>query len=247
MTYVTLWGESEAARRNRRPFRRKKRSEVRRMQKQKLPPTYLDKLAEYHLEGLDLSAALLIRYEPGEWFLHEQQPIEYLYFLVSGKAKVCMSARSGRSLLLCYYVSEGIIGDVELLAGWREAISSMQATTALTCVALPLSVYAPVLRANLPFILRVGAGLSEKLRASTANCTSIILQPFERRLCGYLLQSAPEGRFGEHLTDVSEQLGVSYRHLLRSLKALCEEGLLEKRKDCYVLLDKAELEKRALE
>jgi len=76
------------------------------MQKQKLPPAYMNKLAEYHLEGIDLSAALLIRYEPGEWFLHEQQPIEYLYLLVSGKAKVCMSTRSGRSLLLCYYVSD---------------------------------------------------------------------------------------------------------------------------------------------
>jgi len=133
------------------------------------------------------------------------------------------------------------------MAGWREAISSMQAVTALTCVALPLSVYAPVLRANLPFILSVGAGLSEKLRTSTENCTSIILQPFERRLCGYLLQSAPDGRFGEQLTDVAEQLGVSYRHLLRSLKSLCEEGLLEKRDGGYVLLDEAELAKRALE
>lgn len=216
------------------------------MQKQKLPLTFAEKLAEYHLEGTDLSAALLIRYEPGEWFLHEQQPIEYLYLLVSGKAKVCMSTRNGRSLLLCYYVSEGIIGDVELLAGWRNAISSMQAVTALTCIALPLAVYSPILRANLPFILRVGAGLSEKLRASTENCTTIILQPFERRLCGYLLQAAPEGRFSEPLTDVAEQLGVSYRHLLRSLKSLCEENLLEKRKGGYVLLNLAELEKRAL-
>ncbi|MEZ4509813.1 MAG: hypothetical protein R2881_09425 [Eubacteriales bacterium] len=35
----------------------------------------------------------------------------------------------------------------------------------------------------------------------------------------------------QRLTDVAEQLGVSYRHLLRSLKAFGEEGLLEKQSE----------------
>ena len=45
--------------------------------------------------------------------------------------------------------------------------------------------------------------------------------------------------------DVAEQLGVSYRHLLRRLKALCEEGLLQKGTSGYRLLNETELKKRA--
>ena len=51
--------------------------------------------------------------------------------------------------------------------------------------------------------------------------------------------------FSERLIDVAEQLGVSYRHLLRALKSLGEEGILEKRKDGYHILDEAGLRKKA--
>ena len=87
--------------------------------------------------------------------------------------------------------------------------------------------------------------LAIKLHDSVANTTEIILRPFESRLCEYLLQTAQNGVFSERLIDVAEQLGVSYRHLLRSLKALCEEGLLEKRMDGYHLLNEAKLREKA--
>ena len=217
------------------------------MQKLKLTPQHAQILADYDLGGIDLSAAALLRCERGEWFLVEGGVIEYVYILVSGKAKVCMSEKGGRNLLLCYYVSEGIMGDIELMMGRHAAISSVQAMTPLTCIVLPLAVYAPVLLANLPFVLRLGHGLADKLYASVSNTTEIILRPFEARLCAYLLQSAQNGIFSERLTDVAEQLGVSYRHLLRRLKALCAENLLEKHHAGYFLKNEPELNKRAAE
>ena len=48
-----------------------------------------------------------------------------------------------------------------------------------------------------------------------------------------------------NLTNVAEQLGVSYRHLLRTLKSLCEAGLLEKRSVGYWILDEQELHEKA--
>lgn len=215
------------------------------MQKTKLPSKYAQTLSEYGLGEMDLTGAVLLRYERGEWFLQEGGTIEYLYFLLSGKMKVCMSEEGGRNLILCYYISNGILGDIELMMGRREAISSVQAVTAVTCIGLPLAIYAPVLLANLPFVLRLGRGLAEKLHASVESTTEIILRPFEARLSAYLLQSAQDNLFCERLTDVAEQLGVSYRHLLRRLKALCQDGVLEKRQNGYFLLNEPELKKRA--
>ena len=215
------------------------------MQKTKLPPNCAQALFEYGLDEIDRSGAVLLRFERGEWFLQEGGAIEYLYLLLSGRAKVCMSEEGGRNLLLCYYISKGTLGDIELMMGRREAISSVQAVTPVTCIGLPLAIYKPILLSNLPFVLRISRGLAEKLHASVANTTEIILRPFEARLCAYLLQNAQNGVFSERLTDVAEQLGVSYRHLLRRLKALCECGVLEKHRGGYVLLNETELRKRA--
>lgn len=217
------------------------------MQKLPLPAGYAARLADYDLAGLDLSGAALLKYERGEWLLNEGHAIEYLYFLLAGKAKVSVSMESGRCLILCYYISKGIIGDMELMTGRHTAVSSMQAITPLTLIGLPLERYAASLRANLPFLLRVGAGLSEKLDAQVKSSAAIILQPFESRLCGYILETAQNGVFHETLTNVADELGCSYRHLLRSLQNLCDEGLLEKRKVGYGLADMAALRKRASE
>ena len=215
------------------------------MQKQPLPQSYAAKLVEYDLGGLSPANAQLISFERGEWFLQEGREIEYLYIVLSGKAKVCVSDASGHSLLLTYYVSDGIMGDVELMMGQREAISSVQALSPLVCIGLPLSLYRQQLLDHLPFVLRVAQDLSKKLYASVTSTTGIILSVFETRLCSYILQSAQGECFSERLTNVAEQLGVSYRHLLRTLKSLCEEGVLEKRPDGYWVLDERELRKKA--
>ena len=215
------------------------------MQKQKLPAQYVPSLAEHGLDWIDPSAAVLLRYERCEWMLLSEQEIPYLYILVSGKLKVCMSDESGRNLLLCYYVSEGIMGDIELMMGRHEAISSVQAVSPVVCIGLPLHVYAEKMLSNLPFVLRLAKGLSLKLHASVANTTEIILRPFEARLSLYVLQSAQSGVFSERLIDIAEQLGVSYRHLLRSLKTLCEAGLLEKLPNGYHILNESGLREKA--
>jgi len=215
------------------------------MRRSKLPPEHAARLGEYGLSGLDLSGAVLLQYEPGEWFLREGQTIEYLYILLTGKAKVCVGARNGRSLLLCYYISEGIIGDLELMTGRRLASTSMQAVTRLICVGIPLERYAPTLRGHLPFVLRAGEELANKLEARVQSSTEAILRPFEARLCDYLLQTAQDGVCAERLTDVAELLGCSYRHLLRCLGRLCREGLLEKLPRGYRVVNPAALSARA--
>jgi len=215
------------------------------MQRSKLPPDCAARFDEYGLSGLDLSGAALMSYARGEWFLNEGREITYLLILLSGKAKVCVNARNGRSLLLCYYISEGIVGDLELMTGSRLASTSMQAVTPLRCIALPLERYAPILRAHLPFVLRAGEELAGKLEARVQSSTEAILRPFEARLCDYLLQTAQDGVCSERLTDVAELLGCSYRHLLRCLGQLCRGGLLEKLPRGYRVLDPAALSARA--
>jgi len=215
------------------------------MEKRSLYKADVDLLLQYGLQSLDHSDALCLLFEPGEYLLQEGGPIGYLYFVVSGKAKVCLSVSNGRQLLLCYFVSNGIIGDVELMTGRHEAFSTVQAVSKLTCIGLPLSVYASTLKDNIAFINRIGKELAQKLIRRGMNGAITILHPLEARLCAYILQTADGGEFREKQTEVAELVGTSYRHLLRCLDKLCKEGILLKKPSGYQIANHQALNNRA--
>ena len=59
----------------------------------------------------------------------------------------------------------------------------------------------------------------------------------EERLYDYLKLSAEDGRITESLGTISGLMGVSYRHLIRMMNALCDEGKIRhgKRKGAYFI------------
>lgn len=214
------------------------------MKKNGLQPGDAAILASYGMDGIDLSRAARLTFDPGEVFLKQGEPVRMLYFAVSGRAKVCLGTPGGKRLLLSYFVHRGIIGDVEMMLGRAESFSTVQAVTEFSAVALPLGTYGPVLRASARFLESVGRELAEKLVVSDMNAGAA-LHPLEARLCAYLLQASDGGVFRETLTETAELLGTSYRHLLRSLSALCAEGALKKQPSGYFLADLRLLEQKA--
>lgn len=188
-----------------------------------------------------------LEFEEGEIFITTGEPIEYLYFVLSGKAKVIIATENGRHLLPCYYVSKGLIGDIEFMTGQTEAFSTMQAVTNFVCIAIPKKENEALLKDNLFFVNFVAKGLSYKLMQSNMYSAINLLHSLEERLCAYIAQASYQGIFCEKLTDVALWLGTSYRHLLRSLDKLCQEGILEKQKGGYRILDEKELLKKATE
>ena len=69
-------------------------------------------LSSYGLQNLNLAQAKRHLYEQDEFISHAGQPIGFLCFVVSGKAKVFISLTSGKQLVLAYFTSKGIIGDI---------------------------------------------------------------------------------------------------------------------------------------
>ena len=49
----------------------------------------------------------------------ENEEIDYLYFFVEGKAKAFNTLSNGKSVLLCFYDSLQLLGDVELIHSQR--------------------------------------------------------------------------------------------------------------------------------
>ena len=131
------------------------------MRREPLNAAHAQRLARCGIVGLDHGGARLVRFSPGETLLREGMPIEELLIIVSGRAKVSAAAANGRDLLLCYYVSDGILGDVELLTGARDAVTTVRAITEFVCIGLPYAAYADTLLSQLPFVRHVARGLAE--------------------------------------------------------------------------------------
>lgn len=204
--------------------------------KRPLVPQETTLLAGYGLDPAIYPEAVLMVFSQGECFLREGEPLLWLYLVLSGKAKACHSVSNGRQLLVNFFSSGNIIGEVELMTSPEISFATMQAITEFTCIALPLRTYAAQLKENIIFMNRVARELAQKLMQSDNNSAIIILNSARERLCAYIYQTAQHGIFHEVLTDVAAQIGTSYRHLLRCLKALCTEGVLIKEKSGYRIL-----------
>jgi len=204
----------------------------------------MELLSKYGLDGTDFPKALRLSYAPGKYISREGEALSYLYFVVSGKAKVLLSLSDGRQLLLAYFISQGIIGDIELMVNGQNnqsTLATLQAVTRFECIALPLEEYKSTLKSNITFVNFVGKELAEKLIGRAINGAITTLQPLEARLCAYIYQTAKNGEFNEALTEVAVMVGASYRHLLRSFNQLCNNGILAKKGRAYLIVNRQAL------
>jgi CRP-like cAMP-binding protein len=164
---------------------------------------------------------------------------------LSGKAKVLLDLSDGKQMMLAYFISGGIIGDIELMTDTDTNQSTLQAVTRLECIALPLRTYRHALTSNLTFINHIGKELAQKLRQRAVNGSINTLQPLETRLCAYISQTANANTFSEKLTEVAVMTGASYRHLLRCFNTLCAQRILEKQKKGYRIINREALHRMA--
>lgn len=215
------------------------------MKKFPLKKTHIDKLAEYGLQNIPFDACFYLHFSPGEEVLRESLPISWLYIVTDGRAKVCRTDPNGKSLILCYYISDGMIGEVELMTKQEFCTSTVMAITDFECIAINYQNCMEELKTNTFFLNKIGIALARKLSRSSDSFTSSALCTGEQRLCSYILQTSHHNLFNDILADVSCSVGLSYRHLFRLLARLCEHRILDKRKSGYYIIDREELERRS--
>lgn len=192
----------------------------------------------------------LMLFNKNEYICKLDEELKYFYFFVHGKAKVYTSLSNGKSLLLGFYIPFKIIGDVEFMKH-KCAISNMQVIEESYCIAIPMEIIRSGTLEDCKFLRFVCAELGEKLN-SLSNYSSInLLYPLENRLASYILVSTScmenggKGNvvFQGNLTEISELLGTSYRHLLRVLNKLCNLGAIRKNEGNYEIINIELLEK----
>ncbi len=185
-------------------------------------------------------------YQTGETIVEQGAEIRHLYILARGTVRVFTSDSNGRSLVLSYSVSRGLLGDLELLTREHNASAAVVALTAADCLVVPYRVAGAQLKHNTVFLNRLARDLAGKLARSTDSILTLGLRSGEERLCAYLLGNASGGVFRGPLTEAASAVGVSYRHLHRLLDTLIRDGLIRKNPEGCQLMNPGELARRAV-
>lgn len=202
---------------------------------------YKEYFERFELDEKKLKGCHIKTYPFGKKLMKQGELCENLFIVIKGKAKVGKASFNGKDLILCFYISEGLMGDMELFSKSHEVFSSVTVIDEMTCIVIPLKENEDYLMNHLPFVRIAAFELSKKLHASAENVLESTLYTAEVRLCRYILNAEEKGTFRDIMKDVSLSVGISYRHLYRMMAKLCDEGILEKTNSGYKILDYARL------
>ena len=198
-------------------------------------------LEKYHLDDSQLTNYQMAHIQPRKIIVQDGQFNPYLWLVTSGKVKVCSMTKNGENLILSYYVSGGVLGDIELLTDNYVATATVITLSEVTCLKIPFEENLTYLKNNLAFISELAKGLTHKLQDSSSNHLSTALFSGEERLCTYILRGMYKGYFQDNLREVSETLGLSYRHVSRLLKKLSDAQIIKREEQGFHVLDEQKL------
>ncbi|MDO5516774.1 MAG: cyclic nucleotide-binding domain-containing protein [Clostridium sp.] len=194
-------------------------------------------------------------WKAGEYLCREGEPLNYIFFITRGKAKVYKNFENGKSLLICFYDPFKIIGDMEFTRT-NLADCSVKVIKDVYAVGIKFEEAGEILLNDCRFLRNICEYLGEKLSKNSTNSAINLLYPLENRLASYILAYLNydeddayeesknsdlsdeikfefEGNYGE----IAELLGTSYRHLNRTLKRMCEDNIIRKDERVYKVLD----------
>lgn len=212
-------------------------------------------IARYHLEDMireidqfGTDRVRLILHSKGESVQFNPER-DTLVFLVEGCVKNCVYTGNGKKLLL--HISENfeMLRDLEFL-GIRNPDMEIETVRDSVFLEIDLNGLRDQLMRDPVFLSAVLLQLGQKLAKTTVAQTMTAAYPLESRMSSYLIYTAEPREdgalvFNENLTNVSELLGASYRHLLRVLERYVREGILEHKGRNYIIRDLAKLQERA--
>lgn len=206
---------------------------------------YINKFCINNFFSEDMTKYMsLYMWSSGEHICREGEDLDYMLFIVRGKAKVYKNLENGKSLLLCFYNPLKIVGDMEF-ARKNIADCSVQAINDVYAVGMKLNRVRELLLNDCIFLRNICEYMGEKLARNSTNFAINMLYPLENRLASYILayvnyEDESEDinfKFEGNFIEIAELLGTSYRHFNRVLKKMCNENIIQKNGKSYSILN----------
>ena len=176
--------------------------------------------SDFELKGVKLFIA-----KRGEQILYQGQTTEYLFYMLSGRAKLSETMPNGCVVLIDFLIAPCFIGEMELL-GLREDTLLVQALENCLLLALPFSRYQMPLAKDAKFLRSMCIAIGQKERKKARALTYINAYPLTNRYALFLIETSNDGVCRDRQIDIAQYLGVSSRHLRKVTAEFIQKGYL---------------------
>lgn len=208
------------------------------MHKTHYPEGTDDLLKKYNLTREQVTPVV---FQKGETILEEGYPISALFFVISGTCRIQTYSSDGKILSFGNAGAGSALGEMELLLGQEDSCNTVLVLTKMICLMLPISSAKRLIRTNATFAYQLGHDAAMIWWYRNNNYVSALSTDAMTRLCFYLLQNENEGIISSPLTDITYAVSISYRHLLRLINSLVNDGIIIKTGKRYAISDRDRL------
>lgn len=187
----------------------------------------------------------IVDFESGEYVLKEAETFTCLYLMISGQCNIRVMMANGKSVILRTLKAPCLIGEMELI---RDMTSfSVQALMECRMLAIELQGCKDQLLEDSFFLRELCSELIYKERSEALSLVRSFAYPFEDRLAKFILDNRQGNKFLVKKVQISESLGVSYRHVETVMSDFVKKGYLSKNKLVYTIENKEKLKQLAKE
>lgn len=181
-----------------------------------------------------LAESLIMEFNSNEFIHKELNQLNYLFYILEGKAKILKNQSNGKRMILQFLEEQDFIGELTLV-GSEEITKDVVSIGHTTCLAIPIAYAENKLMNELEFVKNLSRYIGTKLLKRMEHFTTNQTFELKYRLAELLLRVSIENIYKEKHTEIAEYLGVSYRHLLYTLKSFKEKGLITKQNNHYLI------------
>lgn len=210
------------------------KSKGKQLQNSKILEKYLKTYQIQKMFDTEISTkAELFFFQKHSYLITAGEISNFLYILVSGEVKVYSYRNSDRLLYRNYLIAPQFIGEGFSLFN-SIPINSVEACTECICIGFSLKKYRNIFLNDNRLLRNVSSTILN--REAFSFCNSL-LDPLEIRLASFIVKYQNDGQFNFNIAECSQLLNVSYRHLFRLIKLLCEKGVLNKSSSGYQIIN----------
>ncbi|MDU5333950.1 cyclic nucleotide-binding domain-containing protein [Enterococcus sp.] len=182
-----------------------------------------------------LQQSSFIDYERNEKIVSQAAKLDYLFILLSGKARIIQQEPNGKNLILQFLEAGDFIGELTLVKA-EEAPKDVIAIGSVCCLAIPLKVVEELLMKDAKFSTFIAQYIGKKLLLRMEHFSNAQTFELKYRLAALLLEVSVNNQYSENNTQIADYLGVSYRHLTHTFKYLRENGYIERNNTGYEIV-----------
>lgn len=200
-----------------------------------------------------LASGPVRRYSKGSWLFHEGDPARQVWLVTEGVVKVHKVAESGRVSVLGFREAGCLLGEQSALDG-EPMIASASALTDVTAVVMPSSRFGEILESTPALAGALLSQMNGRLRQAARLLHDISTADAVTRVANRLVEltadTTPSSAMPTRVQlpvsqqDLAEWAGLSREAVVRSLRILRDEGIIETGRMKVVVLDKDRLEAR---